>query len=183
MLEKVKNAKRRSDAQICSLEIQAENLIRHKFQSLLHETLNEIPKYEIQIKNAVYRFIKKNPVLDRAQTEHLLALERTGYGQMLLILAIFCHYHYDDRLAGKYLCSKSAVVRYHTLVYRYEQKHDAWPGLQAMLLDPSRRIRDYAAYILEKHTNMDIRAFYLQELERNPSKFVLNSIRLSLIHI
>lgn len=176
MLEKVKNARRRSDAQICSLEIQAENLIRHKFQSLLHETLDEIPKFEIQIKNAVYRFINKNPVLDRAQTEHLLALERTGYGQMLLILAIFCHYHYDDRLAAKYLCSKSAVVRYHTLVYRYEQEHDAWPGLKDMLLDSSKRIRDYAGYILKKCTDMDIAAFYRKELDRNVSKTVLSGI-------
>lgn len=45
-----------------------------------------------------------------------------------------------------------------------------------MLLDPSGRIRDYAAYILEKRADMDIRAFYLKELARNPSKFVLSGI-------
>lgn len=176
MLEKVKASRRRADTHICSLEILAENLIRQKLQTAPDETLDEIHNYEIQIKNAVYRFINRNPVLERKQMERLLASERTGYGKMLLILAIFNHEHYDPLLAEKYLGSKSAVVRYHTLVYRYEQEHGAWPGLQAMLLDPSRRIRDYAAYILEKRTDMDVRAFYLGELERNPSKYVLSGV-------
>lgn len=176
MLEKVIASKRRADTHIRSLEIQAENLIRQKLQSAPNETLDEIHHYEIRIKNAVYRFINQNLVLQRTQIERLLASERTGYGQMLLILAIFRHEHYDTALAEKYLCSKSAVVRYHTLVYRYEQEHGAWTGLQTMLSDPSRRIRDYAAYILEKHTDMDVRAFYLQELARNPSKVALSGV-------
>lgn len=176
MLEKVRDSRRRADTHIRSLEIQAETLIRQKLQSAPNEALDEIHNYEIQIKNAVYRFINRNPVLKRERMERLLASERTGYGKMLLILAIFNHVHYDPLLAEQYLHSKSAVVRYHTLVYRYEQEHDAWPGLQAMLLDPSVRIRDYAAYILKKRVNMDVRAFYLKELERNPSKYVLSGV-------
>lgn len=176
MLEKVKYARRRSEEHIRLLEIQAGTLIRQKFQSVPNEALDQIHNYDIQIKNAVYRYINRNPVLKKEQMERLLASERTGYGKMLLILAIFNHAHYDPLLAEKYLHSKSAVVRYHTLVYRYEQKHDAWPGLQTMLLDPSRRIRDYAAYILEKRTDMDIRTFYLQKLYQNPSKYVLSGV-------
>lgn len=176
MLEKVKNSTRRKGAYISSLEAQAESLIRQKLQSAPEGTLDEIHRYEIQIKNAVYRFINCYPVLKREQMERLLVQERTGYGQTLLILAIFRHYGYDSIAAEKYLHAKSAVVRYHTLVYRYEQERDVWNGLQEMLLDESRRVRDYAGYILEKHTDMDITAFYLQELERNATKTVLSGI-------
>ena len=176
MLEKIKNARRRTDAQICWVETLAENLIRQKLQAAPNEVIDEIPSYEIQIRNAVYRFINGNHVLEREQMERLMASERTGYGQMLLILGIFRHYGYDSLWAETYLHTKSAVVRYHTLIYRYEQEHHAWEGLQKMLMDPSRRIRDYAAYILEKCTDMDVAAFYLKELEKNVSKTVLLGI-------
>lgn len=172
-LEKVKNARRRDGAYICSLESQAGMLIKQKFQTQQDEAIARIPRYEIQIKNAIYRFINSNQVLKREQMERLLQSERTGYGQTLLILGIFRHYGYDPSRAKIYLHSRSAFVRYHTLVCRYEQEHAAWDGLDAMLLDPSRRIRDYAAYILDKCTDMDIIAFYRKELDRNVSRIVL----------
>lgn len=176
MIEKVKNARRRKDAQICSVETLAENLIRQKIESAPNEVLDEIHDYEIQIRNAVYRFIYGNHVLTREQMERLLTSERTGYGQILLILGVFRYYGYDSLWAEKYLHSKSTVVRYHTLICRYEQEHHAWEGLQEMLLDSSVRIRYYAAYILEKCTDMNITAFYLKELEKNVSKTVLYGI-------
>ncbi len=176
MLERVKNARRRDHVRIHSLECQMQMLIRQKFQTLPYETLDSIHTYEIQIKNAIYRFINRNQVLDRERMERLLAAERTGYGQMLLILAIFRHCGYDSLYAEKYLHAKSAVVRYHTLVFRYEKEHVAWDGLQTMLLDPSRRIRDYAGYILKKCTDIDILSFYLKELDRNISKVALSGI-------
>lgn len=176
MIEKVKNARRRKDAQICFVETLAENLIRQKIEFAPNKILDEIHDYEIQIRNAVYRFINGNHVLTRERMERLLACERTGYGQMLLILGIFRHYGYDSLWAEKYLHAKSAVVRYHTLIYRYEQEHHAWEGLQKMLLDPSIRIRDYAAYILEKCTDIDVAAFYLKDLENNLSKTALLGI-------
>ena len=176
MIEKVRNARRREDAQICSVETLAKNLIKQKFETAPDKVFDEIHDYEIQIRNAVYRFINSNHVLTREPMERLMASERTGYGQMLLILGIFRHYGYDSVWAGKYLHAKSAVVRYHTLICRYEQEHHAWEGLQEMLLDSSVRIRYYAAYILEKCTNIDITAFYLKELEKNVSKIVLSGI-------
>lgn len=176
MLEKLKHSRRRDDALICSLEAQAGQLIARQLQVLQNETLAQIPHYEIWIKNAIYRFINDNLILNREQMERLLTLERTGYGQMLLILGIFRHFGYDSSRADQYLLAKSAVVRYHTLVYRYEQEHDIWNGLEAMLTDPSRRIRDYTAYILKKHTDIDVIAFYRKELERRVSKITLYSI-------
>lgn len=117
-----------------------------------------------------------NQVLNRDQMERLLTLEPTGYGQMLLILGIFKQHGYDRLQSEQYLRAKSAVVRYHTLVFRYEQEHSKWDGLDAMLLDPSRRVRDYAAYILKKHTDINIITFYREERERQASKITLYSI-------
>lgn len=158
------------------MEALAENLIRQKFESAPNEGLDEIHNYEIQIRNAVYRFINGHHVLTREQMERLLAFERTGYGQTLLILGIFRRYDYDSLWVENNLHAKSTVVRYHTLVCRYEQEHHAWEGLQKMLLDSSRKIRDYTAYILEKHTDVNVIAFYLKELEKNVSKTVLSGI-------
>lgn len=176
MLAKVKNAQRRDSAHISFLESQAEKLIRQKLQTQHDETLDQIPSYEIGIKNAVYRFMNGNPVLNREQMERLLARERTGYGQKLLILGIFHHYGYDKGKAVQYLHAKSAVVRYYMLVFRYEQEYGAWDGLCEMLTDPSRRIRDYAAYILNKHTDINVIAFYRSELDRHASKIALSGI-------
>lgn len=49
--------------------------------------------------------------------------------------------------------------------YRYEQLKTGWQGLDRMLLDRSRGIREYAAYILERHGGCDIRGYYLEHLE------------------
>lgn len=176
MIEKVKHSCRRDGALICTLEAQAGQLITQKIQTQPNETLDQIPHYEIWIKNAIYRFLNNNQVLNRDQMERLLTLEPTGYGQMLLILGIFKQYGYDRLQSEQYLRAKSAVVRYHTLVFRYEQEHSKWDGLDAMLLDPSRRVRDYAAYILKKHTDINIITFYRKELERQASKITLYSI-------
>lgn len=51
--------------------------------------------------------------------------------------------------------------------YRYERLKKGWPGLERMLLDKSRGIREYAAYILERHGGCDIRGYYLEHLEDN----------------
>lgn len=166
ILEKVKASERRTDTHICSLEIQAENLVRQKLQSAPDETLDEIHNYEIQIKNAVYRFINRTPVLERKQMERLLASEQTGYGKMLLILAIFNQEHYDPLLAEKiqygakplyeaYLQNRTGFMADYFL--RLLLKEPSWarlPYLLTLCRDENlteRQSRDITAGICERH--------------------------------
>lgn len=54
--------------------------------------------------------------------------------------------------------------------FRYEHLKDCWPGLELMLLDKSRGVREYAAYILERRSSLNIHRYYLSRLNDNLSK-------------
>ena len=131
-----------------------------KLRLAADEELDAICRHEISVKNAVYRFVNQNKVLERGQMERLLSAEKASYGKRLLILGILQHYEWDNEKAEEYLASKSAIVRYHVLLYRYEREKRAWAGLEKMLLDSSRRIRENAAYILVKRKGMDVTSYY-----------------------
>lgn len=176
MLEKVTYSGRRDADRLHDLQEQMERMIRQKLRMAADEELDGICRYEISVRNAVYRFVNQNKVLERGQMERLLSAEKAGYGKRLLILGIFQHYGWDGEKAEEYLASKSAIVRYHVLLYRYEREKSAWAGLEKMLLDSSKRIRENAAYILVKRKGMDVASYYLQELKYHVSKTVLLGI-------
>lgn len=169
MIEKVKISGRRNSDDICFLEQQAEQMMNQNLCQMTEEEIDKIHFYEPVVKNSVYRFINRHKTLARNQMERLLQLEKTGYGKRLLLSGIFHHYGYDREKAKEYLASKSAEVRYYTLIYRYETEQDAWDGMENMLLDPSKRIREYAVYILRKRKGLDVTAYYRNELDRQVS--------------
>ena len=49
--------------------------------------------------------------------------------------------------------------------YKYHVLKCAWPGVEDLLLDVNCGIRDLAAYILKKHSQLDILAFYEKHLK------------------
>lgn len=49
--------------------------------------------------------------------------------------------------------------------YKYHVLKCAWPGVEDLLLDANCGIRDLAAYILKKHSQLDILAFYEKHLK------------------
>lgn len=176
MLEKVAYSGRRDEDKFNDFRGQIEHVIFSLLRSAQYQELHAICRCEAAIKNAFYRFVNQHRVLELEQMERLLATEKTGYGKRMLILGIMGHYDCDREKLEKYLASKSPVVRYHALLYRYEREKDAWAGLERMLLDASRRIRENAAYILVKCRAMDVVSYYLQELDRQVSKNALLGI-------
>ena len=94
----------------------------------------------------------------------------------MLILGILQNYNCSKEILSGYLQNNSAVVRFHALNFYYEKEHDAWTGLENMLLDKSRRIRDNVSYILEKYTNIDIRSFYIEKFTQASSRIVVLGI-------
>lgn len=176
ILEKVEHACRRSEDRLQSLKDQIGCVIGQKFCTAGLEELRAVFRCDSFVQNAICRFVNRNKVLEQDQMERLLSLEKAGYGKKLLILGIFRHYGYNREKLEEYLASKSAIVRYHALLYRFEQEQNAWEGLDKMLLDPSKRIREYAAYILAKYQNVDIIEYYAKELQNQVSKTVLFGI-------
>lgn len=176
MMEKVKCSGRRSDEHISCIEARIKETLAQMFSDISEQTLNEIHSYEVNVKNAIYRLLSQDKMLGRAAMEKLLLLEKASYGKTLLIRGIFDHYGYEPLRINQYLKSKSAVVRYHALLFRYEKEHQAWDGLEEMLLERSARIRNHASYILEKHTDIRVLDFYLDRLDDQVSKVVLLGI-------
>ncbi|MDE7298918.1 MAG: hypothetical protein K2N94_08820 [Lachnospiraceae bacterium] len=170
MLEKVRASERRSEEHIRLLEEIVRELGLKKLREIPDTTLRgRLPYYEVNVKNAVYRLLSQNRVLELSQMEQLLSAEWTGYGKQLLLTGIFRHYGYDKERVERYLNSGSTLVRYRALLFCYESEQNAWPGLERMLLDRSRRVRSNVSYILEKHTDIRVLDCYLEELQREMS--------------
>lgn len=176
MLEKVRASRRRNGEHILLLDTRMRERMQSVFGDMTERELEKIPDYDIQTKNAVYRFLYRNKVLETGQMRHLLMREKTGYGKTLLLLGIFAQDGYDRDSIREFLSDKSAVVRYHALLYRYEKEHAAWPELKGMLLDKSCRIRTYAGYILEKHAEFKVLDYYLENLSERVTKEILLGI-------
>lgn len=105
-----------------------------------------------------------------------MRFRKNGYGKRLLILGIFKQFDCTDEILLRYLSDKSSIIRYHALDYYYTKRKSAWPGLEHMLMDKSRRIRDNVCYILKKHSDYDVLAYYREQLQRQESAIAILGI-------
>lgn len=165
MLDKLKNAGRRKVEYLDRIDrIITQNIAS---KALALET-DQVHTYDITVKNAIYRFVNRNPVLSLEAMETLLFREKQSYGKRMIILGILNHYDCDLRRIDTYLKSKNSVVRYETLVYRYYTKtKEPWAGLTDLLMDKVKKIRLEAGYILEKHKVLDVLDYYKNMLAEN----------------
>lgn len=173
MCEKVKNSGRRKTEHIQAVEELMKSVMSNK---LMEMSLSQVHTFDVTVKNSIYRFLNQNPILTRSDMEQLLLSEKESYGKRMLILGILRNYNCSKEVLFGYLQNKSAVIRYHALNYYYEKEHDAWTGLQNMLLDKSKRIRDNVSYILEKHTDINIRDFYIKKFTQDSSRIAVLGI-------
>lgn len=98
------------------------------------------------------------------QMEDCLEREKQSCLKRILIKRILIHPDCTVEWTEHYLKDPSSVVRRMAVESRYGRLKDSWPGLEEMLLDGSKGIRGYAAYILERHGSLDIRRYYLDHL-------------------
>ncbi len=54
-----------------------------------------------------------------------------------------------------YLLHRSSCIRRKALEYKYHVLKCAWPGVENLLLDVNYGMRDLAAYIVRKHSQLD----------------------------
>lgn len=161
VLEKLKNSGRRSDEQMQGLE---NRIFAHLEQILKREGWRNVWSEDFSVRKALYRMTIGQGILSIEQMDEWLRKEKNSFGMTMLIRGILAHRDCTLKRAAAYLTYPNARIRKCALEYRYEHLKESWPGLAAMLLDPGRGVRDYASYILEKHTNLDIREYYLSHL-------------------
>ena len=73
----------------------------------------------------------------------------------------------------EYLSSKNSVIRFKTLEYKYKKLKKSWSGLELMLLDKSRRIRDNVRFILSRDASFNVLDFYKNELKDNNNQVAI----------
>lgn len=64
-----------------------------------------------------------------------------------------------------YFLHRSSCIRRKALEYKYHVLKCAWPGVENLLLDVNYGMRDLAAYIVRKHSQLDVLAFYEKHLK------------------
>lgn len=173
MCEKVKDSGRRRTEHIQAVEELMKSVMSDK---LMEMSLSQVHTFDVTVKNSIYRFLNQNPILIQSDMEQLLLFEKENYGKKMLILGILQNYNCSKEVLSGYLQNKSTIIRYHALNYYYEKEHDAWNGLENLLLDRSGRIRDNVSYILEKHTDINIRDFYIKKFSQDSSRIAVLGI-------
>ena len=103
--------------------------------------------------------------LDQETAELFLNQEKHSYCQSVIWTGLLTYYPCSMEMADCYLLHRSSFVRRKAMEYKYHVLKCAWPGVEDLLLDVNCGIRDLAAYILKKHSQLDILAFYEKHLK------------------
>lgn len=159
--EHLKNCHRRTENQMQHLE----ELLKTRLLQVLKEIKPEkISRMEPAVRISLYRTATQTGLWSLPEMEIYLNLENLSCLKRILIRRILAHPYCMLEWAKHYLTDRSSQVRRMAVEFRYEHLKTNWDGLDAMLLDKSRGVREYAAYILERHSSMDIRGYYMEHL-------------------
>ena len=111
----------------------------------------------------------KNKILDISQINYLLEREKHSFCKQILIIGTLQYYDCSKEQVEKYLKNKSGIVRRRALEYQYSMMKNYWYGLEMMLLDKNKGVRELTAYIIRHHSNIHILSFYTKHLQdENP---------------
>ena len=163
---KVQNSRRRKSEYITYLEKEIEYFLEKTIRQI---NIDKINQYEIFVRNSIYRYISKTAVLEIDKMEQLIDSSKDSYGKRVLIQGILKNYECSENKLKEYLHNKSVIVRRCVLEKLYGRLCDAWQGIEELLLDKSKKIREDVSYIIEKHTDFHILDFYLQKLKAGPA--------------
>ena len=120
---------------------------------------------DYEVRKSIYRFLFSGRRLDQETAELFLNQEKHSYCQSVIWTGLLTYYPCSIEMADCYLLHRSSFVRRKAMEYKYHVLKCAWPGVEDLLLDANCGIRDLAAYILKKHSQLDILAFYEKHLK------------------
>ncbi len=159
--ERLQDCRRRTKEQMESLK---EQMMERLSQALTEMDVRDVLRREPSVRASLYRMAAGRGLWTMEQMEDCLEREKQSCLKRILIKRILIHPDCTVEWTEHYLKDPSSVVRRMAVESRYGRLKDSWPGLEEMLLDGSKGIRGYAAYILERHGSLDIRRYYLDHL-------------------
>jgi len=170
VLEKLERSGRRPEEQFLKLKA--------RFSASVEEALKrgdwrDVWPEDFAARRYLYRMTMESGLLTMEQMDFWLRREKEACGMVMLIRGILRHPDCTLERAAEYLSFPNARIRKCALEYRYEHVKESWPELPRMLLDSGRSVREYAAYILERHTDLDIREFYLEHLKDERPEYAI----------
>ncbi len=160
--ERLRAGRRRTEGRMQVLEEQIEERLSHVLREM---EPGEIFCMEPAVRMALYRTAVGSALWSLEEMEAYQEREKVSCLKRFLTRKIFSHPDCTPERAQRYLWDTSSQVRRMAVEYRYERLKSGWPGLDRMLLDKSRGVREYVVYILERHGGVDIREYYLGHLE------------------
>ena len=134
-------------------------------EKLLSEVLptNRILKLPENARKYIYSIYIKNNILSVQDVLTLLSKDRSRSNiyllNSLLDRGIF------PKIEDLLLTNKDPRVRYKIMQYRYNRLNNTWQDIQSLLTDSNRIVREYAKYIVQKHSNIDVREYYINLLK------------------
>lgn len=180
-MERLQNCQRRSEEQMQKLWDEIEKRIS---ASLKEMELSEIsdPQTDPLTRRALYRVLVKSGTLTLEETDTLLRREKIPFLKKILAGGILARPDCTVEWTERYLTDSSAALRRIAVEKKYEYIKNDWPGLEEMLLDSSKGVREYAAYILRRHSSFNIREYYLSHLEDDKPEYAIMGLAESCRH-
>ncbi len=153
---------------------------RHEYEAMqevldlaVHRLLAE-PEMMLHLpdaqRSAVYRILLRSD-MQKSDFQTLLASEKNAYLYSLLVRHYLRLHTPEESELISFLHSRIPMVRYLAAEKRLAV-FGIWEDLPMLLLDKSRRIREFAVYHLRKD-GFDVRTFYLAHLDASPETALL----------
>ena len=170
MLERLLQSRRKSEKHIGEI---LEIVYRRINEDLAEQHLPLIVKQELSVRSSFYRLITREQLLSRELMLGLLNMESYGTFQERILIGLFRFYRYSEREVNEYLMHKSSNVRYQALLQKEKMCPGVWEGIENMLLDRAKKIRDNVIYVLTKYKGFNAGEFYRKELRANGNRIAL----------
>ncbi len=172
-LEKVKRGGRKDKNVLYKLEVCAGDRIQSQLQ---HVDLYNLKKYDLRARKYLYRLLLERRLLSKEEIHLILSREKSGQCQVLFMTLFLRYYECSMEELEVYLRHKSKAIQRIALEQKYSRIKDAWEGMERMLLASSVGMRSMVSYILRKHTEFDIVAYYTERLDTPQKKICILGI-------
>ncbi len=172
-LEKVKKGDRANNRAVAGIEKTiAESAAKQPFP--IDKTF--IRQHDENARKTVYRFLTTNKLITKETVNSIVSLEKSGQIQNLLMTVLIEKYELSIPELDEYLNNRSVNVQKKALEQKYNLLKGYWDGLENLLLSRSFKVREMTRYILEKHTEIDAKAYYVEHLESACKKICIQGI-------
>ena len=160
---KVQKSLRRDNEKICVLY---NSIIEHIKKDITEKDLFEIAKSkDFYTKKYAYVMLFSQKILDCYLARLIIKTEKNKFLKSYVMCRYIELYLPGNDEIDVLLNDNNYLVRYTAAQYKYNKLNNIWEGAEELLLDKSRTIREYAVFLLRKHTDFDVAKFYRGQID------------------